>query len=293
MGYQAVAETVDRGRCEICDAPLRRHHLNGGGALDQCVACGHLVRDLTLAPAAHRQHAYGGEAHLDAARLALTYRSLVRSGEPSSVFEIGFGAGSLLRRFHDKGATIAGADPDQLNIAVDEVVLATGNLHAGPVETLDVSGVKPVDLAYGIHVLEHVSDPVATMASVARLLAPGGRAEFLTPAGDSGGISAYGSAWWMLEDPTHVRFFTARSLEALARRAGFTDIEVRRPVLDSLSVDAASLVRLLRPADRPAGVLAERGVLLGGLALAPFVVAARLARPRLRPTLHLIARAPR
>ena len=78
--------------------------------------------------------------------------------------------------------------------------MATGNLHAGPVETLDVSGVKPVDLAYGIHVLEHVSDPVATMASVARLLAPGGRAEFLTPAGDSGGISAYGSAWWMLED---------------------------------------------------------------------------------------------
>lgn len=292
MSYQAVAAAHRLGQCEICDADLRRRHLAGGGAVDQCIDCGHLVRDLTLAPASHRSQAYGGEAHLDAARLALTYRALVKDGRPRSVFEIGFGAGSLLRRFHDDGARIAGADPDQLHLAVDEVVTRAGALHAGPVETLDLSTIEPVELAYGVHVLEHVEDPVTTMTATQQLLAPGGRAEFLTPAGDSGGLAAYGCAWWMLEDPTHVRFFSADSLARLAERAGFIDVEVRRPVLDSLSVDVASLVRLVAPAARPRGVLANRRVLLAGMASAPLVAAARLVRPRWRPTLHLIARKP-
>ena len=129
----------------------------------------------------------------------------------------GFGAGSMLRRFLDDGASVAGVDPDQLGIDVDERVRAEGDLRTGGIE--DVSRLPgDQDLVYGIHVLEHVTDPHAALRSSLELLRPGGRASFITPAGDSSGVDRYGAAWWMLEDPTHIRFFTADSLARAAER---------------------------------------------------------------------------
>ncbi|NHN54951.1 class I SAM-dependent methyltransferase [Calidifontibacter sp. DB0510] len=276
----------------MCGGPVADLRLAPGCTLDRCTACGHLARDLTRAPARHRDLAYGGEPTLDRIRLDLTYRAMRRYAEPRSVFEIGYGSGSMLRRFLDGGATVAGADPDQLQIGVDEKVRREGTLHEGPVESLDPAGVD-ADLVYGIHVLEHVADPVRTMRVARDLLAPGGMVQFLTPAGDSDGIQLYRDGWWMLEDPTHVRFFTAASLARAAEDAGLIRVRVLRPVLDSLVTDAASVARRLSPRDRPRGVLSSRAVLGAGLASAPVVLGARLARPRLRPTLHLVAERPR
>lgn len=263
----------------------------GQSTLARCERCGHLTRTLDDAPAHHRDHAYGGDPSLDAARLALTYRSLVADGVPTSVFEVGFGTGSLLRRFLDGGAQVSGADPDQLELAVDDEVRRQGRLFASGVEQVapqDVADLQ-VDMVYGIHVLEHVVDPLATLQLSARLLRPGGRVHFFTPAGDWEGLGLYRDGWWMLEDPTHVRFFTGDSLHRLAEQAGLRDIEVRRPLLDSLVNDAASAVRRFRPRERPAGVLADRSTTALAALSAPGVIAARALRPRMRPTLHLVA----
>lgn len=260
--------------------------------LTRCTDCGHLVRDLDRAPAGHRDLAYGGEPTLDRARLALTYRAMRRSapdGGVRSVFEIGYGTGSLLRRFLDDGAHVAGADPDQLGLAVDEQVRRHGDLAHGTVEEIEPGSLE-ADLVYGVHVLEHVLDPARTLRVAHDLLRPGGQVQFFTPAGDSIGPRAYGAAWWMLEDPTHVRFFTARSAEQALRDAGFTDIEVRRPLLDSLTTDAGSLARRVSRSVRPHGALGSRAVLAGALATTPAVVAVRAAYPAARPTLQLIAR---
>ncbi|MEO8750881.1 class I SAM-dependent methyltransferase [Dermatophilaceae bacterium Sec6.4] len=285
-----------RARCEICTGRCDFYELRGGGSLQRCRECGHLTRDLALAPAGHRDLAYGGEPTLDRLRLGLTYRSMVRAGRgapPASVFEVGYGAGSMLRRFHDGGSTISGADPDQLGVHVDAQVLRHGQLFHGGVEDIPLQGRDGVDLVYGIHVLEHVVDPMQTLRVAFDLLTPGGTAQFLTPAGDSDGVRLYGSAWWMLEDPTHVRFFTSASLHAAARAAGFVDVQVRRPILDSMVTDVGSLARRMSPAQRPRGVLASRKVIAVGVASAPLVLAGRAARASLRPTLHVIARRPR
>ncbi|WP_231635194.1 class I SAM-dependent methyltransferase [Luteipulveratus halotolerans] len=271
---------------------MRERPLRGGAVLQECPTCGHLRRDLTSAPAGHREHAYGGEPTLDRIRLGLTYSALRRaSPRPSSVFEIGYGAGGLLRRFHDDGAEIGGADPDQLEVDVDPVVRSEGRLWRAPVEQLAEHDIA-TDLVYGIHVLEHVVDPARTLQVTFDLLRPGGVAQFLTPAGDSTGSRWYGDAWWMLEDPTHIRFFTADSLARLAHAAGFVDVHVRRPVLDSVVTDVASLARVVAREPRPAGALSSRPVLALGAASTPFVVGARLAHRRMRPTLQLVARRP-
>jgi SAM-dependent methyltransferase len=256
--------------------------------LRECVRCGHLHRDLTAAPARHRSAAYGGEASLDRARLRLTHRLLTRDGHPGSVFEIGYGSGALLRMFHDDGARIGGVDPDQLRVGLDPVVAAHGDLHRGRVEDL-VDGAVAADLVIGIHVLEHVDDPGRTLEAALRVTRPGGRAVFLTPAGDSLGPTLHGSAWWMLEDPTHVRFFTADSLARAARAAGWSHVRVDRPVLDSLATDAASVARRLPGRQRDGGVLSSRGALVGAAVSAPLAAVARVAVPRLRPTLRLTA----
>jgi len=262
--------------------------IHGGEKLARCTVCGHLIRDLEAAPAYHRDHAYGGEPTLDAWRLALTYRLLTAHGVPDSVFEIGYGSGALLRRFSDAGAAISGTDPDQLEVDVDPVVRARTALQHKAIEDLPDDGER-VELVYGIHVLEHVQNPLQTLEHAARLTTPGGQVRFLTPAGDSDGLRLYGRAWWMLEDPTHVRFFTAESLRRAAATVGLLDVRVTRPAMDSLVTDVASMTRRLRPRPRPHGVLAQRPVLAAGLLSAPLVLGARLARPALRPTLLLSA----
>ena len=278
--------------CEVCGDRLRERPLRGGGVLQECPTCGHLLRDLSAAPAGHREHAYGGEPTLDRIRLGLTYAALRRaSPRPASVFEIGYGGGGLLRRFHDDGAEIGGADPDQLEVDVDPVVRSHGRLWRSPVEELTQDDITS-DLVYGIHVLEHVVDPARTLQVAFDLLRPGGVAQFLTPAGDSTGPRWYGDAWWMLEDPTHIRFFTADSLARLARAAGFVDVQVRRPVLDSVVTDVASVARVVTREPRPEGALSSRPVLTLGAASTPVVLGARLLRPRMRPTLQLVARRP-
>lgn len=280
--------------CEVCGAPTAQWVLDADNQLTRCTACGHLTRDLADAPAHHRAAAYGGEPHLDRMRLLLTHRLLHHAcpDRPTSVFEIGYGSGQLLRAFADVGARVGGADPDQLDVPVDPVVAAGGGLHPQAVEDLDDEVVDRInaDLVFGVHVVEHVRDPARTMQVAARLARPGGTLAFLTPAGDSDGLRRWGSDWWMLEDPTHVRFFTADSLGRLAHSAGLQDVQVHRPRVDSLVTDAASAAR--RRGTGPDGALASRAVLTRAALSAPWVLARRTVRPMSRPSLLLIARAP-
>jgi len=243
---------------------------------------------LVDARANHRDAAYGGDPSLDAVRTRLTHRWLLAAGRPTSVFEIGFGSGALLRRFHDDGAAISGVDPDQLAVDVDPVVSQNATLWSCAIEDVP-DGAVAADLVVGVHVIEHVSDPVVTMRKAASMLTDSGSLVLLTPAGDSWGLPTFGSAWWMLEDPTHVRFFTAESLCRLAHDAGLVDVRVDRLVLDSVSVDVASAVRAWRPPG-PAGALASGAVRGAALTTAPLVAGLRLVAPRTRPTLRLTAR---
>ncbi|WP_291523800.1 methyltransferase domain-containing protein [Branchiibius sp. NY16-3462-2] len=280
--------------CEICGGPTAPWILDPDNRLIRCTACGHLTRNLTDAPAHHRAAAYGGEPHLDRLRLLLTHRLLQQAcpDAPTSVFEIGYGSGQLLRSFADVGAKVGGADPDQLDVAVDPVVAAGGGLHPVAVEDLGQQVVEQTaaDLVFGIHVVEHVRDPARTMQVAAQLARPGGTLAFLTPAGDSDGLTRWGSNWWMLEDPTHVRFFTANSLTHLAQDAGLEQVQVHRPRLDSLVTDAASAAR--RRGTGPDGALASRAVLARAALSAPWVLARRTVQPLSRPSLLLVARRP-
>jgi SAM-dependent methyltransferase len=278
-------------RCEVCGAGVRDWRLRGGGVLFRCPDCGHVERDLTACPAGARAVGYGGDPGLDAARLRLTerrLRGLVPDGR--SVFEIGYGSGALLRRFLDAGWAVAGVDKGQLGVRVDAEVARRGRLEHGELETVRAAGGH--DLVVGVHVLEHLRDPAAGLAAAHRLLRPGGTLALVTPTAASCGPDWFGDAWWLLEDPTHLRFFSPDSARLALRGAGFTSVRVRRLLLDTLSMEAASLRRLASRRPRPRGVLAERRTVLAALVTAPVTVVGRAALPRLRPSLELVAHRP-
>ena len=280
-------------RCEICAGPLHTWQLDGRNAVNRCTDCGHVSRDIARAPAGARSPAYGGDASLDRWRLAVTYRRLVRRLQPrgARVFEVGFGTGALLRRFLDDGAIVAGADLGALAVAVDPVVTAHATLHTTSLESLPRQ--DPVDLVIAVHVVEHVADPAQFARTCYDLLRPGGQLVLVTPAGDSASLGVFRSRWWMLEDPTHVRFFSARSISRLLRESGFADVQISRLVLDSLTVDAASCMRALRWRHLPRdGVLASPATQVLAVLSAPVVILIRLLRSAMRPAIEVAARRP-
>jgi SAM-dependent methyltransferase len=309
-------------QCEVCGAGLQDWRLRGGGVLQRCPDCRHVQRDFTDCPANARDAGYGGDPGLDAVRLRLTerrLRALVPHGR--SVFEIGYGSGALLRRFLDAGWAVGGVDAGQLEVDVDPEVRRRGALTSGQLEDMvpatsagadpdaaaaaESDGADPdaakggaaadggqYDLVVGVHVLEHLTDPEKGLAAAYRLLRPGGTLALITPTADSAGADWFGAAWWLLEDPTHLRFFSPDSATRSLRRAGFDGVRVRRLALDNLSMEVASLRRRAQPVHRPAGVLPERGTVLSALVTAPITVTARLAHPRLRPSLELTAHRP-
>lgn len=69
-------------------------------------------------------------------------------------------------------------------------------------------------------VIEHVPDPAAVLAEVARVLAPGGRVVLTT--GDIGSTYAQqrGVQWHLMTPPWHLYFFSRATLASLAARAG-------------------------------------------------------------------------
>jgi 2-polyprenyl-3-methyl-5-hydroxy-6-metoxy-1,4-benzoquinol methylase len=70
------------------------------------------------------------------------------------------------------------------------------------------------------HVLEHVLDPLATLAQAKKLLAPGGLLFVELPNWSSVGRRARGVKWSQLKPPEHINFFTPATLALAAEKAG-------------------------------------------------------------------------
>ena len=80
------------------------------------------------------------------------------------------------------------------------------------------SGIKP-DLCYLVEVIEHLVDPISALQEIKSCLPDGGKIFITTPLGclDEGSTNAF-------ETPSHLHFFTKRSLSLCLRKAGFHNI---------------------------------------------------------------------
>ncbi|TME45953.1 MAG: class I SAM-dependent methyltransferase [Chloroflexi bacterium] len=153
------------------------------------------------------------------------------------VLDVGGSAGTIARELRG-GATAV--DIIEIDAQAAAVAQAVGRqVLAGDVETMPL----PLELAaYDAIILadliEHLRDPIATMARLRPYLAPAGRLLITTPniANWSMRLLHLAGRWDYTDrgimDRTHLRFFTRRTLLAAIRAAGYrvVDVDVTCPL---------------------------------------------------------------
>lgn len=249
--------------------------------LRRCRRCGHGAParppDPAVLAAAYAATTDPELAEEEVGRRATAERALRRIEAVVGVgrlLDVGCWDGTLLAVACERGWAVEGIEPSRWAAAQARarglVVHATDLDHA-PV-------VGPFDAVCACDVLEHLVDPAAAADRLRGLLRPGGVLYVTVP--DAGSVVArlLGHRWWSVL-PTHLHYFTRRSLRTLLARHGFTVHRMAtHPKVFTVGYYAGRLERFL-PA---VGGLVAQAVALSG-------VADRLVAPDLRDRLEVLA----
>lgn len=200
--------------------------------------------------------AFGYDAGELSAALPLRVRLLAASGflrdrvgrsvmwlplrKGARLLDYGCGAGAFLARMKALGWEVCGFDPDPRAAAAtarDQGVQVFAHVEA-------LLRLAPFDAITLSHVIEHLPDPVRTLAELAPLLEDGGRLVVATPNANSLGHAVFGRHWRGLEAPRHLSVFSPASLAQAVRRAGYTlqrvfTLSAMAPLLTAQSAHAA------------------------------------------------------
>jgi SAM-dependent methyltransferase len=139
-----------------------------------------------------------------------------------SVLEIGAASGTRLLTLRELGwQNLHGIE---MSPAASERARAHGlDVRAGTIEArMDEFPDGSLDVVIASMVLEHLADPFAVVAKVARKLKPGGQFLFATVTRDSADARMFGSYWGGFDFPRHFVFLRDADIADMAR--DFTDL---------------------------------------------------------------------
>ena len=198
-----------------------------------CRDCGHLQQWPPVQPELMAHHyetfatyeLFGDPARLrqgPPSRHAKRFLSLTRDLglTPGKAYEIGCASGELLNQFHKEGWQVGGCDPSR-SAAAQAAAIFGIVVDLGGEETAIVRQ-KNLDLVLMCHVLEHLYNPLATLARINRALAPGGHLVLEVPCAIAPEILPPG--WFTFE---HLHYYQPLILQRLLQEAGFELIEMR------------------------------------------------------------------
>ncbi len=140
-------------------------------------------------------------------------------GERLSALDVGGGAGWLLTLAKSVESRLTDTMVVDLDAAAEARARTAGHdFFLGPVETFETA--KRFDVIFMLNLIEHVADPVAVLAKMRSLLAPGGVIFVKTPNHDSLDARMFKArSWGGLHCPRHWVIFTPESFGAAARKA--------------------------------------------------------------------------
>jgi 2-polyprenyl-3-methyl-5-hydroxy-6-metoxy-1,4-benzoquinol methylase len=124
------------------------------------------------------------------------------------------------------GWTVLGVEPDAEAVTTARaqgLQVIEGTVHSVPAR-FDGS----VDAATLSHCIEHVPDPRAVLAAVARLLKPGGWIWIATPNPGGPGLRVFGGAWRGLERSRHLCIPSQTQLRRLLCECCFEQVQLLR-----------------------------------------------------------------
>ena len=147
------------------------------------------------------------------------------SQHPSSrlrIVDVGCGPGFLLRCFARwfQCAELTGVDQSRALLQIaqsrcDGMKALLGDACALPL------GDRSADVAFALHVVEHLAQPEQFFAEARRVVRPGGLLVIATPNAASLGARMMGTRWIGFSDPTHISLHPPSYWSELLRRSGF------------------------------------------------------------------------
>jgi SAM-dependent methyltransferase len=220
-------------RCALCaDGETSTLFQVDGAQIVECTACG-LVRQDTrpLAATALYDADYyatdnpkGGYANyfLDSAVNRRTFRDRIeaierRYGRRGRLLDVGCALGDFLLEAKAAGWDVEGVEIS--HFAAQRARERGLRVTAGRLEELDLPAAS-FDVVTLYDTIEHLADPIGTLAAVRRLLVPGGIVHLVTP--NVGGLQAgvLGRYWYHYKPGEHLFYFAPRTLRGAVESAG-------------------------------------------------------------------------
>lgn len=193
-------------RCSLCEAVATSVAINREREVFRCPVC-----DLAfLAPADHITDAEARSEYLQHDN-TMECKGYVRMFEKkiatfeehcagvSSILDYGCGPGPVLVELLRRGGYDA--------VGYDPMFFPDADLD------------REYDCVISTEVFEHFSNPDDDIRRIGRLVAPGGYLAVMTLLHDT---DTDFSKWWYLSVPSHIAFYSARTIEWIATRYGYT-----------------------------------------------------------------------
>lgn len=152
------------------------------------------------------------------------YRDSISAVPNGHAVDVGCGRGGLVSRLTELGWNAQGVEFDEGAAAVAQesgLSVFCGELSDAAFQE------NTFDLVTTQHVIEHLADPNAFLAEVARILKPGGTFYAKTPNALAFGRPSFGKFWFPNDVPRHLVLFSEQSLKELATRHGMDDVVVQ------------------------------------------------------------------
>lgn len=146
------------------------------------------------------------------------FRFLAKPRFGARLLDVGCGNGAFLELAQASGWDAQGIDID--TEVVSNAQLRGLNVQRGTIDSLERGGAS-FDAITMHHVLEHVHDPLAYLASAYALLRPQGRLYIETPNIGSYGHRVYKRHWRGLEPPRHLVLLSRQALRQALTKTGF------------------------------------------------------------------------
>ncbi len=136
--------------------------------------------------------------------------------------DIGCGDGSVLEALRARTSESAGVDSSAAAVELTRARTPEADVVAADVQESLPFADASFDSVLMLDVIEHLTNPIAAIAEIRRVLRPGGLLAVTTPNANSPIRYLRGRKWFGTADPGHVTLYTSFTLCHLLERAGFT-----------------------------------------------------------------------
>jgi SAM-dependent methyltransferase len=223
--------------CPVCEQQGQAFHHKDGYDIDRCTHCGFLyVRNIPSSdflikayePLLGTTQDYVPEQRQHKQLKNWWFAKRIRhvAGHRKRLLEVGYAAGNLLkalqreRVFELEGIDYSEGPYKHLKELGLTVSLSSIEDKKYPDEAFD--------MVVGLHVLEHVQNPMSFIREVHRVLSPQGRIYFQVPCPTYWRARLAGRNWRGFSPPFHLWYFSPRSIRLFLIRHGFRVLSAHR-----------------------------------------------------------------